>query len=370
MAVSIFVAGTGQHSGKTMVSLGLVAALTRRGYQVHYMKPVGQRAVRMGADLVDEDVALINKVYQLPTPPKAGNPVTIPQGYTRQFLMGAHHSEPLMDEIRDSYQVIAHDADIVVIEGTGHAGVGSVLGLSNALVARELSSQVIIVTGPGIGSPIDEFALNRSLFAAEGVRILGVISNKVQEDRIDELSRPLRIWLDREEVRLLGIIPYRPMLTEITLRQIVNEIGAEVISGQQHLDEKIRENLIGAAPPHRLIEYLKPGVLVIMPGDRDDLLLAAFSSYCGVRGEPCSGAAVCLTSGLLPSENILSIVRAGHMPVIASEKGTYKLTSQISDLVAKIMPYDEEKLRMAEEIVADCIDMDVIVQAIFPDRHN
>jgi len=43
VAVSIFVAGTGQHSGKTLVSLRLVAALTRCGYQVHYMKPVGQR---------------------------------------------------------------------------------------------------------------------------------------------------------------------------------------------------------------------------------------------------------------------------------------------------------------------------------------
>ena len=118
MAVSIFVAGTGQHSGKTLVSLGLVAALTQCGYRVHYMKPVGQRAVRMGADLVDEDVALINKVYNLPTPPRAGNPVTIPSGYTRQFLMGAHESEPLMEEIRHSYQVIARDADIVVIEGT------------------------------------------------------------------------------------------------------------------------------------------------------------------------------------------------------------------------------------------------------------
>ena len=72
----------------------------------------------MGADLVDEDVALINKACNLPTPPRAGNPVTIPSGYTRQLLLGAHESEPLMEEIRDGYQVIARDADIVVIEGT------------------------------------------------------------------------------------------------------------------------------------------------------------------------------------------------------------------------------------------------------------
>ncbi len=127
MAANIFIAGTGQHSGKTLVSLGLVAALTRRGYRVHYMKPVGQRAVKVGSEIVDEDVALINDVFDLPTPPKAGNPITIPSGYTRQFLLGAADSEPLMDDIRDSFAMIAKDADIVIVEGTGHAGVGSVL---------------------------------------------------------------------------------------------------------------------------------------------------------------------------------------------------------------------------------------------------
>ncbi len=364
MAAGIFVAGTGQHSGKTLVSLGLVAALTSRGYRVHYMKPVGQRAVRMGSDLVDEDVALINEVYNLTTPPKAGNPITIPSGYTRRFLMGSAQTEPLMDEIRDSYEIIAGDADIVIIEGTGHAGVGSVIGLGNAEVARMLGAGVIVVTSAGIGAAIDEFALNRASFESRGVPILGVLVNKAREEKIPELAPPLQRWFRREEVPLLGIIPYRPMLATITLRQIVAEIGAEVISGHEHLNEAIRECLIGAGSPHRLIDLFQPGILVIMPGDRDDLLLAAFSSYCGVSDEPRRGAAVCLTSGLLPSENVLSIIRASQMPVIASDEGTFKLTSEISDLVAKLTPHDETKLRVAEELVGNHIDIGIIEQVI------
>ncbi len=367
MAASIFIAGTGQHSGKTLVSLGLVAALTRRGYRVHYMKPVGQRAIRVGADIVDEDVALINDVFDLPTPPKAGNPITIPSGYTRQFLLGAADSEPLMDDICDSFAVIAKGADIVIVEGTGHAGVGSVLGLDNARVARELGCQAIIVTGGGIGRPIDDFSLNGRCFEAEGVPVLGIISNKVQESKLEYVSEPLRVWFERRQLRLLGIIPYQPVLAEITLGQIAREIGAEVISGREHMDIKIRESIIGAAFPHRLIDLFQPGVLVIMPGDRDDLVLAVFSSYCGVCNEPQGGAAVCLTSGLLPSENILRIVRAGQMPVIAAEEGTFKLASQISDLVAKIMPNDEKKLELAEEIVDKHVDIAAIEQAIFAD---
>lgn len=365
MAASIYVAGTRQHSGKTLISLGLVAALTSRGYRVHYMKPVGQRAVRVGTDLVDEDVALINKVYDLPTPPKAGNPITIPSGYTRQFLLGAAKTEPLMEDIRDSYQVIAKDAEIVVVEGTGHAGVGSVIGLGNAEVARVLGCGVVIVTGAGIGAPIDEFALNQPSFQASGVPILGVIVNKVLQAKIAEVAGPLQIWFSDQEVPLLGIIPYKQMLTHITLGQIVDEIGAEVISGRQRLSERIRECVVGAGSPHRLIEHFQPGILAIMPGDRDDLLLAAFSSYCGVCESPHQGAAVCLTSGLLPSASILEIIRGSQMPVIASEEGTFKLTTQISDLVAKIMPDDESKLQAAEKLVAENVDVSAIERAIF-----
>lgn len=364
MATSIFVAGTGQHSGKTLVSLGLMAALIERGYRVHYMKPVGQHAVKLDGDMVDEDVALINSVFQLSTPPKAGNPVTIPPGFTRQFLTNGADTEVLRQRIRIGFQTVAKGADIVIVEGTGHAGVGSVLGLGNAEVAGELGSHVIIVTGGGIGQPIDEFALNRACFAAQGVPIAGVIPNKVQPAKVADVAKPLHIWFDRQRVRLLGILPYEPVLSETTLGQVVAGTGAEIISGQQHMDKKIGECIIGAAPPHRLMKFFQPKVLVIMPGDRDDLLLAAFSSYCGVPEEPRTGAAVCLTGGLLPSDNILRIIRSCQMPVIASEQDTYALASQISDLVAKITPTDQDKLKIARQIVAEQVDIDAIEQAV------
>ena len=133
------------------------------------------------------------------------------------------------------------------------------------------------------------------------------------------------------------------------------------------MDKKVRESIIGAASPHRLIDLFQPGVLVIMPGDRDDLVLAAFSSYAPGAESPQAGAAVCLTTGLLPSESILRLIRASQMPVIASDEGTFKLASQISDLVAKILPEDKNKLEMAEALVADHVDIAAIEQAIFAD---
>ena len=59
---SIYIAGTSQHSGKTLVSLGLVAALLERGVKVGYMKPVGQRWVDAHGAHVDEDSVLMKEI--------------------------------------------------------------------------------------------------------------------------------------------------------------------------------------------------------------------------------------------------------------------------------------------------------------------
>ena len=74
---------------------------------------------------------------------------------------------------------VGADKDLLVIEGTGHAGVGAVVGLSNARVAALLEAPVVIVSEGGVGRPIDEIVLNHALFERDGVRVVGAVVNKV-----------------------------------------------------------------------------------------------------------------------------------------------------------------------------------------------
>jgi len=332
------------------------------------MKPVGQRTVQIGSDTVDEDVALMHGVFGITTPPKASNPVTIPSGFTRKFLRDGGGSGELQQLIRDSYEIVAGSgseaADVVIIEGTGHAGVGSVIGLSNAAVARLLNATTLVITGGGIGRPVDDFAINKALFREEGVPVLGVIANKVYEDGYDKVSEALQIWFGRESVPLLGIVPYRHVLSAIRLRQVVAETDCEAINGEQHLDQVIEDCIVAAASPRRMLPLFKAGVLAIMPGDRDDLVLAALSSHRTTSGGHRMGASICLTTGLLPGDNIMELVRESEMPVLATEEGTYAITSQISDLVAKTDPTEKDKLATAEKLVGDYVQVEQILKLV------
>jgi len=364
MVPSIYVAGTGMHSGKTLVCLGLVAALKNRGIRVAYMKPVGQHAVSFCNAVVDEDVALMQQVFRLPTAPAHANPVTIPHGYTRKFLSEGQSSEELISKISEAYESVCDGAELVVVEGTGHAGVGAVVGLSNARVARLLGSRAVIVAGGGIGRPVDEFYLNRALFEQQQVPVLGMISNKIRLPRLEELTGLLSTWVAGEGCALFGMMPYAPVLSEITLTQIVQEIGARVISGADALQRKMRTFIIGAGPCHRVLRQFEDGVLLITDGDRDDLVLGAVSWDQAHSSDIAKGIGVCLTADVLPQEDVLSLAVRSRVPVIAASGGTCEVGTAIRSLVAKILADEQEKIDTAQRLVDEYVDVDALLAAL------
>jgi BioD-like phosphotransacetylase family protein len=364
MTPSVYIAGTAQHSGKTLVSLGLLNALRNRGFRAAYMKPVGQRTVSYRDAVVDEDVALISQVFATHSEPTTANPVTIPAGYTRRFLQEGGSQKELTEKIMRAHRRLARNADILVIEGTGHAGVGAVIGLSNAKVAHLLGSAAVIVSGGGIGRPLDEFELNRALFQQEQVPVLGMISNKVLPERMEELGKALVRWLRPHGYQLFGTIPYDPSLAAITVGQIAEEIGAEVISGADLLHRKMRRFIIGAAPCQHMLQFFSSGVLMITPGDREDLVLAAITWDQAHAAGDSEGIAVCVTSNVLPHRLVVELAVRARVPLIAVPDDPYSVAAQISSLVAKITPDDEEKVTVAQHLVESYLDVEDLIRRL------
>ena len=157
MAKKLFVAATGQHKGKTTCTLGIAAVLKAHGFNVGYCKPVGQNHILIGDQTVDKDVVLFEGILDFDTQPDIHSPVIIASGVTSEFINDP--SKFLFKErILEAAAYLENEYDVVVYEGTGHAGVGSIVGLSNAQVAKMLDAEVIVVAEGGIGSTFDRFS--------------------------------------------------------------------------------------------------------------------------------------------------------------------------------------------------------------------
>ena len=188
------------------------------------MKPVGQRTVIDDGQPADEDSVLMRAVFGLPEPYTVMSPVHIPRGFTKAYIAGQRRRGP---RARGSAPPTPRspDHDILLVEGTGHAGVGAVIGLSNARVASLLRAPAVIVSEGGVGRPIDEIVLNASHFEAHGVPVAGAIVNKVRVDEQPGIEKTLERGLARHGIPLLGVLPYRPILSNPTLGMVLEGVA-------------------------------------------------------------------------------------------------------------------------------------------------
>jgi BioD-like phosphotransacetylase family protein len=356
----IFVAATRMNDGKTTTCLGLTAALQTMGMHVGYIKPIAQRIVQSGDDQVDEDTLLIDGLFNLDIPIAAMSPIAIGPDFTKQYLENPEEIGPqLKDRICRAFDRAAYGKDIVVVEGSGHAGVGSVFGASNADNARVLRSKALLVAAGGIGKPIDEIALNKALFDKAGVEVVGAILNKVMPDKLEFIRDFAGRGLRKLGVPLLGVVPLQETLVYPNLDQVADETKARWIHQPTGL-RRVRRVVIGAMSARRSAEYLRvPGTLVIVPGDREDLL-EAFLAAGG--GKSLTG--VIFSNGLLPNDDIVRRLKEAGLPMAAVEAESFAVTARINNMTVKTMRQDSDKIPIIEKMIAESVDIRGLLRAL------
>ena len=359
----IFVAGTRMNDGKTTTCLGLFAALQQRYEKVGFIKPVGQLFVKIDGQLIDEDSVLLEKIYRVEVPIISMSPIAIDATFTKRYLdspvgIGAE----LVHKVCDAFDRTSWEKNFTLIEGSGHAGVGSVFGLSNARVAKLLRAKAIIVSRGGIGQPIDEIALNKALFDSEGVEVVGAIINKVQSDKMEHIRTYTGRALKRLGVPLLGLLPEEKTLSSPNLKQIQERVSARLLNRYDRLPTQRFDNIIiGAMTATRFLEAILPNTLLITPGDREDIIIAALSHQENVEKGSVSG--IILTRGIEPSSDLAKRIHNSRIPVIITDSDSYTVASRIHGMTVKTQPEDEDKIPLIKKLVQKNIDLNQIVES-------
>ncbi|TVP75108.1 MAG: hypothetical protein EA353_14565 [Puniceicoccaceae bacterium] len=359
----IFIAATRMNDGKTTTSLALFAALRSITSRVGFIKPVGQRFVEVEGHQIDEDSILLNQIFDVQIPIRAMSPIAIHHTFTRDYLDDPEQNHPeIIDRMCRAFDRAAFDQDYIIIEGTGHAGVGSVFNLSNADVARHLNAKVIIVASGGIGRPVDEIALNKAVFEAAGVQIIGAIINKVVPDKIDMIEKYCRIALGRMNIPLLGCIPHELRLTQPNLEQVVAEVRGRWLNGKEiGANNRIDKVVIGAMAAKGLVEHLEEGVLIIAPGDREDIILSAIAAESVAREKVIAG--IILTRSILPHPRLMEMIAKTRIPVVLCADDSYKIASKVNNMTVKTQPGDQDKIPIIKDLITKNIDLKVIQNA-------
>jgi len=360
MAKTIFIAATGQNCGKTTTSIGLMHLAQKKYGRVGFIKPLGPKPALFHRCTVDKDAALIAQVFELEKDLRWMSPVVVHPDTTRRVVDGEISPLELHERIMRAYAELEKRCDFIIIEGSGHPGVGSVMKSSNAHIARMLDAPVLMVTGGGLGNVVDKICMGLALFEREGVEVRAVLANKLipekRERTLDYLTRALA----DEQMRVIGGFDYYPVLANPTLRRVSKLLGLPLHGNRREVGRIIHHVQIGAASTQRVTELIREPSLLIVTSSRDELLVTLANLY--KIPSYRSRIVGLIIPGVAPVGTITQmILDRSNIPYMRAEQHTTaELYRVITEDVSKITAADTEKLGLIRSLAETHIDFDLL----------
>ena len=351
---TFFIVPTGFGVGLTSISLGLVRALELAGLKVGFCKPIAQQ--HPGDTGPERSSELIARTHGLKSP------TPLEQAHVERRL-GDGQLDELLEEIISLYQQAAEGHDVVIVEGMVQNRHASYAGQVNLHLAKSLDAEVILVSSAeseSLSELFDRLEIQMQMFGGpKAPKVLGVILNKVRNpeavldvsSRLAELGR----MQGNNDVRLLGCIPWQSQLNAPRTRDVADLLKAQVLNAGDYEKRRVQQIVLCARAVPNTVHLLKPGVLVVTPGDRDDIILAA--SLASMNGIPLAGLLLC--SDFAPDPRIMELcqgaLKAG-LPVLTVASNSYDTATNLNRMNKEIPIDDRERAELVTEFVASHID--------------
>lgn len=344
MTKALYVATLESHSGKSLVVLGLMQLLLGKMAKVGYFRPVIDD-VKAGS--IDNHINTVVSHFDLDIPVEDAYALT--QSEVVDLFNNGKQGD-ILDAIISKYKQLEERFDFILVEGSDFSSDGSIIEFDlNIDIAKNLGIPVILVDNAR-GKTLEEFCGNLesavNTYIQKGIKILGVVANKVSPKNVDLVNKRLEIELKDKTVAFT--VPRVKNLSHPTLHEILESLDGKVLFGEENLDNQTGSFGVGAMQLHNYLSHLRDNSLVITPGDRSDIILAALQANLSDNYPTISG--IVLTGGMLPEPSILKLLEGfeSHVPIISVQQGTFDTANSVGNIKSKI--YAESKQKIATSI--------------------
>lgn len=360
MSKAIYIATSDQNSGKSIITLGLMSILIGKTAKVGYFRPIVEDFVD---GELDNHIETVLSHFNLDI--KFEDAFAI----TKSKLIKKKNKGKIgevLDLIIEKYKKLEERFDFVLVEGTSFTGEGTSIELDlNVLIAKNLGIPTIII-GSGVGKTLEELVDSLYLvydsFKVKEVEVLSVFANKVQHENIELVTKSLQKSLPSNV--LVNTIPLISSLNNPTMQEIVNELDAKVLFGENYLNNEIGHFSVGAMQLHNYLVHLHDNALVITPGDRSDIILGALQANESANYPTISG--IILTGNIKPEESILKLIEglSAIVPIIAVDGGTYNITNRIGKIKSEIYANNIHKIETSINTFEKYVNNDALSERL------
>ncbi len=337
----LIIASTRKNSGKTSIIIGMAKLF---GKDFGYLKPFGDRLYYRKKRLWDYDSALMTSVFDL-----AESPEDMSIGFEHTKVRYMYTEETIKDKLSEMVADAGKGKDLVLIEGPQTLSYGAFVNLDVLSIAGYVNGKLIIVVSGEDGSVMDDLAFIKKSLDMKGIDFRGVIINKVRD--VQDFKNSYQDSINRMGINVIGIIPYKPELTHLSVNNLTERFFVKVIAGEGGLNRIIKHVFIGAMNAEAALNepvFKKGEKLMITGGDRDDIIIAALES---------DTSCVILTNNIVPGPHIIAKASQKNIPLLLVSEDTYQIARQIDNIEPVLTKDDQDKMTVIEKVVKENIDI-------------
>jgi phosphate acetyltransferase len=345
-ARAVYISGADVGPGLAITALGVTEVLSRRVARLAAFRPLA------GADR-DPLLDLLDSRFRL-------DAVAAGATYAEAArLIGDGHVDELVHRIIAAYHDLAEHVDVVVVIGTDRAPDGQGVTVAdevalNTRLATEMRAAVVTVIDAR-GRAVDAIAASartacRARTAVRGTQIALIATGVDERIRIETLAA----------VADLGVPVYTVADTETVTAPTVADVtdaldGRRLLGGDEAYARDVRSIVIGGATVPTLLDHLRDGALIIIPGDRADLVVAAYAVH--VAGQ-VTLAGIMLTLGIEPDPRVLRLVEGlgGSLPVCLVGRDTFETVARVAAIHGHLTADHPRKIAAALGAFEQAVD--------------
>jgi phosphate acetyltransferase len=377
VAQSVYITAMAAQSGKSVVALGLMEMLSARAERVGFFRPIVS-----GAAELDPEIELMRRRYGLAASP--GEMGAMSDHEAQAAIAGGDHAE-VKKRVVAAYRKLEEECDVVVCEGTDFAGPSPALDFDlNADLANELGSPVLVVVhGRGPEEAVEAARVARESLLQKGCELFGVVVNRVPIGVLREVTTSLSA---EDGDRPVYVLPEQPELAYPTVADVASALGAQPLfqlgelrnaswagaslalpgSTEELLQRDVRGVRIAAMSVDHFIEGLSEGMLVIVPGDRPDVLVASIT--CTLSSAFPSVSAIILTGDYPINPSVRRLLEVAPFPVLEVQKPSYEAAAMVESVRPQVTADNQRKIASALGVFEAGVDAHDLEQRLAVER--
>ncbi|MCU7693482.1 phosphate acetyltransferase [Haoranjiania flava] len=346
---SVYIYTPDANSGKSLISFGVIQMVMRNTTNIAYYKPIIEEKSKK-----DNEIETIISHFNLNMNYEDA------YSFTRNEVL-AYKNTGRTNELYDTfvrhYKMLEEKYDFVLIEGMDNFEEKTHFEASlNGYLAKSFNIPVLMVFRDNhdtLDDLANHVAVENAALRENEIKVIGNFINKTTKN-VEEVKKAVAEKLPPD--MLVNVFPRKNELAKPTLREIAEATKASFLIEGNSLEVIARHSVAGAMQLHNFLTRVEEDCVVILPGDRSDIIVGALlanmsSTYPHVAG-------FVLTGGLLPEKSILDILHGfeNSVPILTVKTGTFETITKVDAIKPKLYPQNTVKIKMYLDLFDEYVD--------------